>query len=276
MVANPGDDNAAVRDAVGGRSAEPLLLVASAPGASAARNRGWREARGPVVLFLGDDILAGPTLLAEHVSWHRGDPDELVGVLGHVRWARELEVTPFMRWLDRGLQFDYGAIEGRGADPGHLYTANVSLKRTLLERSGGFDEGLPYLFEDIELGRRLSELGFRLLYNRRAEAEHLHEATPDSWKARMRTAGRAEHQFLRRHPDAEPLLYEQMSRAAADPPARGRAARLAGLIPPWVPVLGPIVWKSAEQRWLQQLAPDFLEAWAEAERETGAADRVPK
>ena len=276
MVVNAGDDTASVEDAVGRRVVQPRLLAASAPGASAARNRGWREASAPLVLFLGDDILAGPSLLREHVSWHRSYPDQLMGVLGRVRWARELKVTPFMRWLERGLQFDYGAIEGKEADAGHLYTANVSLKRDVLRRSGGFDEGLPYLFEDIDLGRRLSDLGFRLLYNRRAEAEHLHEATLESWKARMRVAAPAERRFVRTHPGAEARLYERMRRAAAAPPARGRAARLVRVVPRWVPVLGPIVWSSAEQRWLQALAPEFLEAWAAAERDAGSANRASR
>jgi GT2 family glycosyltransferase len=276
VVANAGDDMTEVADAVGRRAVQPRLLVAGAPGASAARNRGWREARAPLVLFVGDDILAGPTLLTEHVSWHTSNPEEVVGVLGHVRWARELTVTPFMRWLDRGMQFDYGAIEGTEADAGHLYTANVSLKRALIERSGGFDEGLPYLFEDIDLGRRLSELGLRLLYNRRAEAEHLHEATLDSWKARMRVAAPAELRFVRTHPGAQARLYEQMSRAAAAPAARGRAGRIVRFVPRWIPVLGPIVWGSAEQRWLQELAPEFLAAWAEAERAPSAGERTAR
>jgi GT2 family glycosyltransferase len=266
VVANAGDDRAAVADAVG-RRPRARLLVADSPGASAARNLGWRDARAPIVLFLGDDILAGQALLAEHRSWHETSPDPEVGVLGYVGWARELSVTPFMRWLERGMQFDYGGIEGTEAGPGRLYTANVSLKRSLLERSGGFDEELPYLYEDIELAHRLSQLGFRLLYNRRAAAEHLHEATLASWRARMRTAAWAEHRFVRKHPEAQPRLYERMSRAAAAPPARGRAARLVRFVPPWLPGLGPLVWRSAEQRWLQALAPDFLEAWADADRE---------
>lgn len=267
VVANPGDDPAAVSMAVGIREVQPRILVADVAGASGARNLGWREARGAVVLFLGDDILASPQLLREHLDWHQASPEEEVGVLGHVGWARELHVTPFMRWLDMGMQFDFGGIHGAEAGAGRLYTANVSLKRSLLDRAGGFDEDLPYLFEDIELAHRLSQLGFRLLYNRRAQAEHLHEATLESWRDRMRIAAAAEHRFVSTHADAQPRLYERLSRAAAARPAHGRAARLVGIVPPWVPLLGPLVWRSAEQRWLQALAPDYLAAWADAEHE---------
>ena len=46
-------------------------------------------------------------------------------VLGHVRWAREVRVTPFMHWLDHGVQFDYPAIDGTEAGWGRFYGANV-------------------------------------------------------------------------------------------------------------------------------------------------------
>src|SRR3954453_13623567 len=49
-------------------------VQAKVPGVSAARNAGWRAARGDVVLFLGDDILAEPGLLAAHGRGHEKGP----------------------------------------------------------------------------------------------------------------------------------------------------------------------------------------------------------
>jgi GT2 family glycosyltransferase len=263
VIANPGDDTAPVLEAIGEREVQPRFLVATLPGASPARNLGWREARAPVVLFIGDDILASPGLLHEHLAWHRSNPEENVGVLGHVRWARGLKVTPFMRWLEQGMQFDYGGIRGNEAHPGRLYTANVSLKRDLLAKAGGFDESLPFLFEDIELGYRLWRLGFRLLYNRRAQAEHLHETTLDDWRKRMRITGGAEYRLVRQHPDLTPEIHDRIV-AATSRQSRGRAARFVRVVRPQFPVLGRVVWTSAEQRWLKELAPPFLEGWNEA------------
>jgi GT2 family glycosyltransferase len=269
VVANAGDDGAPVNMAVGEPTVRTRLCQAAVAGVSAARNLGWQEARSELVLFLGDDILATPTLLREHLSWHRDHPESTVGVLGHVRWADEIKVTPFMRWLEQGLQFDYPSIKGIDAGPGRLYTANVSLKRSMLERVGGFDEELPFLYEDIELGYRLSHHGFRLLYNRRAEGEHLHEITLDSWKERMRFAARGEHALIAKHPELEPKMRQRMQRASLAAPAPARWAKLVSVIPPWVPVLGPRVWRSAKQRWLQALAPCYLGAWSDAERASG-------
>jgi len=188
-------------------------------------------------------------------------------VLGDVRWADELDVTPFMRWLEDGVQFDYRRIEGDEAGWGRFYTANVSLKRSLLERAGGFDAGrLPYLYEDLDLGRRLSELGFRLLYNRAASGEHLHPVTPESWRRRAAEIAAAEHAFVRLHPDVPPYFVEFFGRGTRGPRARGRGVRLARVVPPHMPWLGPKVWGSVDALYRQQLAEPFFDAWREAER----------
>jgi glycosyltransferase involved in cell wall biosynthesis len=150
-----------------------------ASGPAAARNRGVGRARGRVLLFLGDDIIASPGLIGEHLRAHATWPDPSVGILGYVTWAPGIGVTPYMRWLEAsGNQFDYGALTGRDeADPAlHLYTANLSLKREFLASTGElFDERFRHaLLEDIDLGRRLAARGLRLKYYRNAVGHHDH------------------------------------------------------------------------------------------------------
>ena len=232
-------------------------LRAERPGASAARNAGLREAKAPVVLFLGDDILAGPTLVAEHAEGHERLPDDEVAVLGHVRWADRLKRTAFMAWLERGIQTDYGSIAGGRAGWGHFYTTNLSVKKAFALRAGGFDEDLPFLYEDLDLGRRLHDRGLDLRYVRTAAAEHLHPPTLEEWRGRMEAVGAAERAFAEKHPDFEPYFHARLSRAAAGRPARGRGARLAARVAPETPFLGPRVWASAEAYFAQQLWPAF-------------------
>lgn len=232
------------------------------PGASAARNLGWRSARTPLVLFLDDDILPGPALVAEHLHWHRRHPAPEVGVLGHVRWADELHVTPFMRWLEHGIQFNYPGIQGSEADWGWFYTANVSVKRGMIERVGGFEEDrLPFGYEDLDLALRMRELGFRLLYNRAATAEHLHPMDLSFWKRRVTRIARSEWAFVQLHPEFRPYFYEMFAAAAAEPPARRFGERLARYVPASVPWLGARVWGRADALYRQALAGPFLEAW---------------
>ena len=239
------------------------LLRATRAGASAARNVGLREAAAPIVLFLGDDILASPQLVAQHHAWHQRMPREEVAVLGHVRWAQRLRRTGFMAWLEHGIQTDYASIRGDRAGWGHFYTTNVSLKKSFALSVGGFDEDLPFLYEDLDLARRLHDRGLELRYNCNADAEHLHPPTLEEWRRRMEEVGRAERAFAAKHPDFEPYFARRLKAAAEGRQARGRGARLAALVEPDTPVVGPRIWASAESYFGQQLWPAFRSGWQE-------------
>ncbi len=159
-------------------------------GPAAARNRAWREARAPVVLFLDDDIVVPPALVRTHVELHRSADDPHLGILGRVDWAPELAVTRFMHWLDRsGLQFAYDTWLRPGpVDPPYaaFYTANLSMRRSLLEASGGFDERFPFpAYEDIELAWRLARHGFRMEYRPEAQAYHSRPIDLPTFRRRM-------------------------------------------------------------------------------------------
>jgi GT2 family glycosyltransferase len=245
---------------------ELRVLQAERPGASAARNSGWRAARAPLVLFIGDDIIASPRLLAEHLAWHERHPDAETGVLGLVEWARELRRDAFMKWLDAGIQFDYGTIRGIEAGAGHFYTANVSLKREMLERVGGFDEdNFPFLYEDIDLGVRLFENSFRLLYNRDASAEHLHQPRVDEWRTRMRLVARAERRWVERRPEQKPYFHCLFADVASTPRLRGRGRHLVRLVPRATPWVGARIWASTDLYFRRELADAFMDAWEASE-----------
>jgi GT2 family glycosyltransferase len=261
--------------------ADPVLTLramrAEEPGASHARNAGWRAAANPVVLFLGDDIVPSRELLARHARLHDEYPGDDVGVLGHVDWARELKRTAFMVWLDHGIQFNYPSIDGSEAGPGHLYTANVSIKRTALERVGGFDaERYPFLYEDIDLGVRLFDGGFRLIYDRHATAEHLHEPSLERWQSRMAIQARAERAWVAHHPGDEPYFYTRFSAALKQPPARGRlGCALLPHVSRSTPVIGERVWRRADLFFRQQLGRPFVDAWNQDERAASSGGSAP-
>jgi GT2 family glycosyltransferase len=237
-------------------------LHRDARGVSAARNAGWRAAAARLVMFIGDDILLAPDALEQHLAWHDRHPEDEFGVLGRVEWASELRVSPFMRWLERGIQFNYLSLEGSEAPWTHFYTANVSLKRTMLERIGGFDEErFPFLYEDLDVGRRLSEHGFRLLYNQAAVGEHLHQTDVEEWRRRMAATAPAERRWVEAYPDMPAWfhdIFEVAERRRRVPPL---AARLAARVPAGLPFVGPRSAMLADLHFRQALAPAFLEAW---------------
>jgi GT2 family glycosyltransferase len=259
-------DPSAVDEAIGSRPYPIRRLTGHRPGLSANRNTGWHAATAPVVLFTDNDTIPVPEFIEEHRAWHRDNPQDEVAVSGHVRWAPEIKLTPFMRWLDEGIQFDYGSIVGTEAPWAHLYGANSSIKKALLERVGGYDEDrLPYLYEDLDWAYRASKHGLRVLYNRRAVVDHVRPGmTLEFWKEKARRMAAAEREFVTKHPEMEPWFHKKFAAAAARPQLRGRATKLAPYVPEWVPWLGPKVWRNAKIAYWQALAPYFLEAWEEA------------
>ena len=263
-------DPGAVDRAIGTRPYPVRRIDGPTPGLSANRNAGWRAARAPLVLFTDNDTIPVPRLVAEHVEWHRRYPDEEVGVLGLVRWASELEVTTFMRWLDMGLQFNYANMDRVELPWGAFAGANSSLKRSFVERVGDFDqEHFPYGYEDTDWAYRASKLGFRMAFNRRAVVDHLRPMTLEFWKKRARRVAAAEHQFTRLHPELPPWWHTRFSEAAALPPPRRIGVALARFVPRGVPWLGRRVWWHADLHYKQELAPHFLAAWDEAEEGGG-------
>lgn len=208
-----------------------------------------------------------PEVVSEHLAWHRENPAEEVGVVGHVRWARELALTPFMRWLEHGVQFDFKSIDGTEAGWAHLYSANSSLKRSFIERVGDFDElRLPYLYEDIDWAYRAKSHGLRVLYNRAAVVDHYRtDATLEAWKQKMALSAQTERQFVALHPEVPPWFHRMFTDALAQPRSRGRGVPLLGRVPRAVPWLGQAIWTSADLYFRQVLAPHFLEAWEKAE-----------
>lgn len=264
-------DPAAVRAAVGERPYRVRMLCGAVPGLSANRNVGWRAARAPIVLFTDNDTIPVPALVREHLAWHRRSPAEEVAVVGLVRWARGIKVTPFMRWLEHGLQFDFHSVPGASASWAHLYGANSSIKRALLERVGGYDEErLPYGYEDLDWGYRAREHGLQVLLNRQAVVDHWRPMTIADWQARAPRLAISEWRFCELHPDIPPWFQPKFADAAAQPAGGRRSAAVLRFVPAHMPWLGPRLWSRADLYWRQQIAPYFLAAW-----EAAAAGNAP-
>jgi glycosyltransferase involved in cell wall biosynthesis len=178
-------------------------------GPAAARNRGVEEARGRLVLFLGDDIVPEPDLLAVHAAAHADPRPHPVAVLGYTTWPRGRRVSPFLHHINEyGLQFGYGLIEDPESVPfNFFYTSNVSLPRALLRSAGLFDVTFPHAaWEDIEAAYRMMRMGMRILYRPAAVARHHHDITFASFRRRQEKAGEAAAIFYEKHPELANFL----------------------------------------------------------------------
>ena len=148
-----------------------------AHGRARALNHALSIAKSDLIIFLADDFVAGPELVASHLKFHEENPEpEAVGIgTGFV--PRDLS-TDFTRWLERtGRFFGLPFYEGMTSIPvDFFYVGNASVTRTLLDRAGAFDE--IFLFhagDDFEFGRRLRTAGMKAELVTTATASHRHD-----------------------------------------------------------------------------------------------------
>ena len=246
------------------------MKQATRAGASANRNLGAHESRAPLILFIDNDTIPRPDLLAHHLAWQAEHPETEIGVLGLVEWSSELRVTTFMRWLDTGLQFDYANMSAGDVGWGRFYTCNVSFKREFFERAGGFDEvNFPYGYEDTDWAYRASKLGFKLLYNPEAVVDHLRAMTLDFWKRRIRRVAASEYRYTQLHPETCAVVPRHLHRRRQATTGTGTQPPLGAVRTPGNAMAGTAkVWKSVDLAYKQDLAPHFLDAWDAAATES--------
>ena len=189
-------------------------------GPAAARNRGWRHARAPVVAFTDDDTEPHPRWLEEGLKPF---------VDGAVHAVSGRIVMPL-----EGTPTDYER-DAQGLERAEFVTANCLVRREVLERLGGFDEAfrVPWR-EDSDLHFRLLEGGFRVA--RAPDAVVVHPVRPAPWGESLRQQKKVLFDALlyRKHRH----LYRERIRAAPrwDYYAITGSLLLAPLLPMlWVP-----------------------------------------
>jgi GT2 family glycosyltransferase len=245
------------------------VLAGERAGPGSARNRAVGATERPLLLFLGDDTLPVPTLVARHLERHRQRPEIEVAVLGHVDWHPEIAGNRLLRWLDwSGSQFDYHLLAGRRGEDvgfGRFYSSNVSVKRELFLDAGGFDPDFHTAdYEDIELGWRLHERGLRLIYEPAALAHHLHAYDWEAVQRRYHNRAGAERVMSAKHAWFRPWFYDRFTASASQPRASALWPRVVDYVPRRAGPLRTWVETRADRWYHQQLAPVFFGAWEQA------------
>lgn len=219
-------------------------------------DRGCREARGAIVLLLGEDVGATAGLLDAHLAAHRDHPDERSGVTGPLRWVGDMRVSAFTLWLADRLAPAPHAVEGDDVGLLELTTEHVSLKRAVLARAGGLgDDRSPRCVADLDLAQRLGEHGFRLHYVERALALRTRAWSLADLRPRLPGILAAEVELAARWPELGTPLSKALDDASAFGPQQARVARaLLPWVPRGTPWLGPRIWERATRHYLQQIA----------------------
>ncbi|MBM3975466.1 MAG: glycosyltransferase [Planctomycetes bacterium] len=173
-------------------------------GPGAARNTALEHARAPLVLYLNDDAIASPELLATHLRTH-ARLQAPRAVLGSFDFTPAALQSPLTQVLSQTrMLFDYPLMQA-GHEYGWLnfYTCNVSLRVADVRAVGGFDAAhFPEaIMDDTELGYRLERRGLRVLYQPEAACLHDHELRPDAYLRRAIRLGVNQARFYRVHGD---------------------------------------------------------------------------
>jgi GT2 family glycosyltransferase len=133
------------------------VIAGRGAGPAAARNLGWRRATAEWVAFLDDDVVPGPSWLADLARDLEGLGAEVAASQGRVR----VPLPPWRRPTDWERNV-------RGLETARWATADMAYRRSVLQEVGGFDERFPRAYrEDADLGLRVVRAGYRIVSGRR-------------------------------------------------------------------------------------------------------------
>jgi GT2 family glycosyltransferase len=175
-------------------------------GRAQALNRGLELATGEVIVFLGDDYVPSVNFAEVHLQFHETHPEiEAVGVGGAIM-IPELR-RPFAVWIEESGQL-YGVPFRADMTEIHkefFYVGNASLKRTLLEKAGRFNEEFAHhAWDDFEFSRRLLAAGMKVHYLPAARVAHHHDIDLAERRRAMFQSGAAARVYLSHFPGPHP------------------------------------------------------------------------
>ncbi len=143
------------------------ILRIPQPNIAHAMNLGVREASGDVVLFLDDDVIPSPELLAAHTAAYASHPDAWA-VVGQV-----LQPGEEPDGAGQGENFRFYSTEAQWIEK--AIACNFSVRRERFLEVGGFDENfvqVAYCFE-TEFAERVIRRGGKVFFEPRASIRHL-------------------------------------------------------------------------------------------------------
>jgi len=196
------------------------LLRQENRGPAAARNAGFRAARGEFVLFVDDDILVPPDLVGAHLAAHAR--------LGPAVVCGRCVLQP----PERGQEL-YAYLEALGHDPGRdaseeflpvpiVASGQISVRRDSFRGEGGvYREDLQTPgAEEFELSIRLRARGLPVVLATRITALHLQAVDIDSISRQQYKHGIGYAEAAAKCPEA--MALPELARAVAAAGARGR------------------------------------------------------
>ncbi len=162
-------------------AANARLIIEPIPGLSRARNIGFRRTVAPVVVYIDDDAVAAPDWLGILAEVFETTAE--CGVAGGPVvpvWGNTGGEPGWLHPWQRGFLtiVDRGPGRRRLGEGEWLAGTNIAFRRDLLERFGGFSEGLGRIGnsllsnEELEISGKIAAAGFTTWYDQNAQVLH--------------------------------------------------------------------------------------------------------
>jgi glycosyltransferase involved in cell wall biosynthesis len=164
------DDSAEIARTNGAR----VFALSHKSGPAAARNFGSEQANGDILFFVDADIVIKEETIAQIVDDFNDQPN-VVAVFGSYD-DRPEEKDFFSQY--KNLQHHFVHQSSR-AEAVTFWAGCGAVRKEIFDRIGGFDEGKysrPCI-EDIEMGFRLSKMGYGILLDKKLQVKHLKKWT---------------------------------------------------------------------------------------------------
>jgi glycosyltransferase involved in cell wall biosynthesis len=205
-------------------------LFCEAPGASAARNMGAREASGAILAFLDSDCRADPGWLSGALAVLAED-EEASGLVGR---CAGINANLWAQFAQRRYERFVEEIQGGDGRLMKIDSKNFFVRKDVFDAAGGFDTGLGNS-EDADLGIRLHRAGYRIVYGQRARVGHLNPQVLGDAVRTRREQGFYDYFIFKKYPPGEggayyPALGRGYARRLFDPGRSGSIIWMKGLI----------------------------------------------
>ena len=215
-------------------------------GMGAALNRGVAAASGRYCLFLGDNVVAIPDLVAEHLRTQQAGQG--VVCLGPIKLTLSPQADWYAREFAEQWNQRFAGLNVGSSSPSWLdYSArNLSAPRAAIIEAGGFAADLPVSFE-LELAHNLDRHSLRVVYIPQAAVEQVEDRDFDRLAAEAERRGQVHVELCRRHPDMLPQLLGDFVEATLRTLFMRRLLLAFNISPRWLRVMGQMA-KQRKQR----------------------------
>lgn len=149
-------------------------------GPAVARNKGIREAKGDIIVFIDDDSFVQPGWLTKLLKPFAVGDSKIAGVRGEVISDND---DPSSLSAELG-KYIYASRPRTSA------TNNIAYRKDVLLEVGLFDERFKYAAgEDTDLGGRVKDIGYQIAFAPEAVVKHPHENSWDVFRRKSIVRG---------------------------------------------------------------------------------------